>query len=284
MRTLYRCISHGIFHQTWNILTFMILSFCHHHNNNDGLFYRSLSFLSCWENGQRDSFFCLAFSHWNGQVCIIQCPIYSTRSDVILSSKSSELADRPQAPVIWLVGDLRSPVLWLVDKLWDFWFDAVQPPAFRCRALNICKAQNTHVRILRHSWGVRSARSFPVSGVAQRRQAVTPQRTHAQKIKEMTDQPALTQSAQSVFLFVVLFRIHLHCNACKSCTSGFFFFIVNKKYFCTVLVITFQQKMTHLNTFYFCEDKWFKLDLGCTQQFCILSRGRLFPLYSFPAK
>lgn len=115
---LYRCICHCVFHQTWNILTFMILSHCHQHNNNDGLFCRSLSFLSCWEKGQRNSLFCLAFFHWNGQVCIIQCLIYSTRSDVILTSTSSELAHRLQASWIWLARDLRSPCS---DWLISFW-------------------------------------------------------------------------------------------------------------------------------------------------------------------
>lgn len=38
-----------------NILTFMALSYCHQHNNNDGLSCRSLSFFfpPRWENGPR---------------------------------------------------------------------------------------------------------------------------------------------------------------------------------------------------------------------------------------
>lgn len=60
-----------------------------------------------------------------GRVCIIQCLIYGSQSDVILLSSSGELVVYPEAPALWLVKHLHFPELWLAEHPWASWSDSI---------------------------------------------------------------------------------------------------------------------------------------------------------------
>lgn len=127
-----------------NILTFMALSCCRHHNNNDGLSCRSLSFFSlplAEKTDRGDSFFCLCFFHWNGQGLHYSVP------DI----RFTEWCNTPIK--LWQIGRVPSGSCALIGQATLFpsaltgwtplgvviWFDAAQPSAFICGDSNICK-------------------------------------------------------------------------------------------------------------------------------------------------